>query len=135
MLELARADPKYLHLRGYIVCDRSYPVPWLFGDFSRVGYYTRKRGKAGAVPAGTPDFMLVTTDRVAEMEARLNEPYFKEMVQIFPGAPNAFAFFRASVFAGVMTGRKPEFVPGTVSVEPESDSSEEEMDTDDDKDR
>jgi hypothetical protein len=34
----------------------------------------------------------------------------------------------------VMAGRKPEFVPGTVSTQPESDSSEDEMDTDDDKD-
>jgi hypothetical protein len=101
-----------------------------------VGYYTRKGGKSGVVPAGTPDFMLVAADRLVEMEARLNEPYFKEMVQIFPGAPNVYAFFRASVFAGVMGERTPEFLPGAVSTAPESDSSDEEMDTDDDdKDR
>jgi len=134
VLELARADARNLHLRGYIVCDSSYPVPWLLGDFSRVGYYTRKKGKPDSVPPGTPDFMLVTTDRVQEMEARLEEPYFKEMVEIFPGTPKAFAYFRASVFQRLMLGRKPEFVPGMVSTPPESDSSDDEMETDEDGD-
>ncbi len=65
--------------------------------------------------------MLVTADRVLEMEARLDEPYFKEMVEIFPGTPKAYAYFRASVFNRLMPGRKPEFVPGMVSTPPEID--------------
>ncbi len=46
VLELARADARNLHLRGFIVCESSYPVPWLLGDFSRVGYYSRKKRQA-----------------------------------------------------------------------------------------
>ncbi len=136
VLELARADRKNLHLRGFIVCESSYPVPWILGDFSRVGYYGRKKkDKPDVVPPGTPDFMLVTADRVAEMEARLDEPFFKEMVQIFPGAPNAYAYFRASVFDRVMAGRTPEFVPGMVQPTPEPESADEEMDAEDESDR
>jgi hypothetical protein len=134
VLELAREDAKNLHLRGFIVCESSYPVPWLFGDFSRVGYYARKNGKGEVVPPGTPDFMLVTADRVAEMEARLEEPYFKEMVRIFPGAPAAYAYFRVSVFKHVMAGRTPEFLPGMVSPPVETGSSDDEMESEDDSD-
>ena len=135
LLELARADPRNYHLRGFIVCDKSYPVPWLLGDFSRVGYYGRKKRKPDPVPAGTPDFMLVTEDRVAEMESRLDEPFFKEMVQIFPGSPDAYAYFRASVFSKLMHGRTPEFVPGMESAPASADAMDEDTDSDDDNDR
>ncbi len=128
VLDLARADAKNLHLRGFVVAKSSYPVPWLLGDFTRVGYYRPRR----PLPAETPDFVLVTRDRLAEVEARLNEPYFKEMVQLYPGAPNAYSFLRASVFAHLMEARTPEFVPGAAEPEPMPDSPMEEDEAEED---
>lgn len=118
VLDLARTDARNLHLRGFIVAKSSYPVPWLLGDFTRVGYYRPRR----PLPAEAPDFVLVTRDRLAEVEARLHEPYFREAVQLFPGAPHATSFLRASVFAPLMEGRTPEFVPG--AAEPEATPAE-----------
>lgn len=113
ILDLARQDPKNLHLRGFIVCKSSYPIPWLLGDFTRVGYYRGQR----ALPPETPDFALVSRNRLAEVQARLDEPYYKEMVQLYPGSGNSYAFLRASVFAPLMEGRTPEFVPGSAETE------------------
>ena len=132
ILDLARENAKNLHLRGFIVCESSYPIPWLLGDFSRVGYYQKRR----ALPAGTPDFVLVTESRLAEVQKRLDEPYYKEKVQIFPGSPTAFGFLRASVFAHLMPGRNPEFTPGDVSeIAPGTQTDDDAMEPDDEKSR
>ena len=128
VLDLARLDRKNLHLRGFIVGKSSYPIPWLLGDFTRVGYYRGNR----ALPPETPDFVLVSVTRLAEVEARLDEPYYKEMVQLFPGAPNTYAFLRASVFARLMEGRTPEFMPGAAGPEPAPAAPMEEDEPEDD---
>lgn len=117
ILELARRDPRKLQLRGYIVGDSSHPIPWVLGEFPRVGYYRPKM----ALPKERPDFVLVTDKRLMEVEGRLDEPYFKERVLVHPAYPTAFAFFRAKEFAPVMEGRSPEFVPGR---EPEPEQTE-----------
>ncbi len=123
ILDLARADARNYHLRGYIVGESAYPVPWLLGDFPRVGYYRGKR----ALPEERPDFLLVTTARLAEVETRLDEPYFKERMLVHPAFPTAYTFMRASVFGLLFEGREPEFVPGRVepTEEPAKEADEE----------
>ncbi|MBS0658562.1 MAG: glycosyltransferase family 39 protein [Verrucomicrobia bacterium] len=121
ILELARRDPRKLQLRGYIVGDSSHPIPWILGEFPRVGYYRAKM----SLPKEPPDFVLVTEKRLAEIEGRLDEPYFKERVMVHPAYPTAFAFFRVAEFGAVMEGRTPEFIPGR-PVEPEENLTPEE---------
>ena len=62
------------HLRGMILCDSTYPLPWLLGDFTRIGYYSR----GNKPPDFHADFLLVTEKRVAEAEAGWTTDYFKQ---------------------------------------------------------
>ncbi len=111
ILELARRDPRNRHLRGYIVGASSYPVPWLLGDFTRVGYYASgKDGKVPAIPEDRPDFVLTNEARLPAIEARLDEPYFKERIAVHPAYDKAYSLLRMSIFEEVMVGRLPEFL-------------------------
>lgn len=126
ILELARKDPRKLQLRGYIVGDSSHPIPWILGEFPKVGYYRPKM----TLPKERPDFVLVTEKRLMEIEGRLDEPYFKERVLVHPAYPTAFAFFRVKEFGAVMEGRSPEFIPGRPT-EPEENLTPEEDEEED----
>ena len=39
LLEMARKDPRYYHVQGQILLDSYYPLPWMLGDFTQIGYY------------------------------------------------------------------------------------------------
>src|SRR5204863_8085720 len=39
LLTLAHRNAVYYHLTGHIIRARPYPLPWILGDFPRVGYY------------------------------------------------------------------------------------------------
>jgi len=41
LLEMAGKDPRYYHLQGHILLDSYYPLPWMLGDFTRIGYYKK----------------------------------------------------------------------------------------------
>ena len=105
MLKLARKDPRAYHLSGDILCDSTYPLPWVLGDFTGIGYYANEVQPTEY----RADFLLVIDTRVAEAESHLDTDYFKETVHL-RGAQGALnLYFRASRFAKIFPGRQPEF--------------------------
>jgi len=38
-LKLARRDPKNYHRTGHMIRGSVYPLPWILGDFTHIGYY------------------------------------------------------------------------------------------------
>ena len=107
LLELAHEDPRYYHLRGIILCGSTYPLPWLLGDFTRIGYYS----DALTPPDYNADFLLVTQSRVTKTEAALQAPYFRETVRLRSSLDPLNLYLRASLFDHLFTGRTPEFMP------------------------
>ncbi len=108
MLALAARDPgEFEKLHGIILCGSTYPLPWLLGDFTGIGYY----GDDNAPPGYVGDFLLVIEPRVAETEKRLDAEYFKEVVHLRPAQDALTLYFRASLFARQFPGRQPEFHP------------------------
>ncbi len=114
LAELARANPANFGLRGLILADHYHPLPWMLGDFYRVGYY----GAENPPPDVRADFLVVAAERVPEVEAGLGEPYFRENIQLRPAMSPLTLYLRASVFQPLMPGREPEFVPGRPEGEP-----------------
>lgn len=108
LAELTRENPANFGLRGLILADHYHPLPWLLGDFYRVGYY----GSTVTPPDLAADFLVVAVDRDPEVEAGLREPYFRENIQLRPAMGLLTIYFKASVFQHVMSGREPEFIPG-----------------------
>ena len=111
LLDEARANPTFYQQPGVILCDSTYPLPWLLGDFENIGYYTNDRHPAD------PDgyhvvFLLVTERRVEEAEARLDDTYYKQAVRLRPALDELQLYLRASRFKHLMPAdRTPEFTP------------------------
>ncbi|MBE7210167.1 MAG: glycosyltransferase family 39 protein [Gluconacetobacter diazotrophicus] len=111
LLDEAKADPSFKARDGVILCDSTYPLPWLLGDFEHIGYYSGTN--APPSPDGyRVDFLLVTDKRVAEAESKLNDDYYKQPIRLRPALEGLQLYLRASRFAHLMPAdREPEFHP------------------------
>ena len=114
LYDLARENPGNYHLRGIILCDSTYPLPWLLGDFTRIGYYSQ----GSKPPDFHGDFLLVSEKRVAEAEAGLDTDYFKQTLRLRAALEPQTLYLRASLFQHLMPGRAPEFHPAKTEAEP-----------------
>jgi uncharacterized protein (TIGR03663 family) len=108
LLDLAHRDPTFYHLTGHIIRPSPYPLPWILGDFPRVGYYEHDNSP----PELDADFLLVEESRVEEIEKKLRESYFTEPLTIRPYQDTSKLYLRGSVFHDYFPGRLPDF-PGT----------------------
>ena len=111
LLAKARADETFYGQPGVILCESTYPLPWLLGDFKSIGYYGNDRRPPD--PDGyRVDFLLVTERRVDEAESRLDDVYYKQSVRLRPALEELQLYLRASRFKDLMPAdRTPEFAP------------------------
>jgi uncharacterized protein (TIGR03663 family) len=105
LFALVRRSPLAYQLTGHIIRTSSYPLPWVLGDFTHVGYYEKDN---------LPDkvdgaFLLVQEDRIAEIEGKLHEAYYTDMLRIRAYQDESKVYFNAKVFKDVFPGRQPEF--------------------------
>jgi len=108
LLTLAKRDPSNYHLTGHLIRSSVYPLPWVFGDFDRIGYY-----EGGNMPANIDgDFLLVQQDKIKDVESKLKSTYYTEMMTLRNYQEPSKIFFSATVFKDLFPGRKPEFVGG-----------------------
>ena len=108
LLTLAKRDPSNYHLTGHLIRSSVYPLPWVLGDFDRVGYY-----EGGNMPANIDgDFLLVQEDKIKDVESKLKGTYYTDMMTLRNYQEPSKIFFSATVFKDLFPGRKPEFVGG-----------------------
>jgi uncharacterized protein (TIGR03663 family) len=113
LLRLAKSNPTYYQLVGHLIRTSTYPLPWMLGDFTKVGYYEHNN-----MPTKLDaDFLLVQEDKIAEVEAKLHDTYFTEPMTIRPYQDPSKIYFSAKVFSKIFPGRTPEFV-GAPAVAP-----------------
>ena len=106
LLKLARRDPAYYHLTGHLIRSSIYPLPWVLGDFDRVGYYD-----GGNMPANVDgDFLLVQQDKIKDVESKLKGAYYTEMMTLRNYQEPSKIFFSAKVFKEFFPGKAPDFV-------------------------
>jgi uncharacterized protein (TIGR03663 family) len=110
LLTLAKRDPSNYHLTGHLIRSSVYPLPWMLGDFDRVGYY-----EGGNMPANLDgDFLLVQQDKeqdkVKDVESKLKGTYYTETLTIRNYQEPSKAFFRATVFKDLFPGKVPDFI-------------------------
>jgi uncharacterized protein (TIGR03663 family) len=105
VLELAKRNPTYYQMTGHLVRTSSYPLPWILGDFPRVGYYEHDN-----LPVTLDaDFLLVQEDRIKEIEEKLHKSYYTEPLTIRPYQDTSKVYFEASRFKNFFPGRVPDF--------------------------
>ena len=106
LLKLAKRDPAYYHLTGHLIRSSIYPLPWVLGDFDRVGYYD-----GGNMPANVDgDFLLVQQDKIKDVESKLKGAYYTEMMTLRNYQEPSKIFFSAKVFKEFFPGKAPDFV-------------------------
>jgi uncharacterized protein (TIGR03663 family) len=111
ILKEAKSTPEGYHMEGIIILDSYYPLPWILGDFTKVGYY-RKDNRPSRLDA---DFILIDTAQENETEKLLTQPYHKIQFRLRSGQEDCTAYLSTHRFPQAK-GTKPGFVP---SVNPE----------------
>jgi hypothetical protein len=105
LLRLAKANPTYYQLVGHLIRTSTYPLPWMLGDFSKVGYYEHNN-----LPAKVDaDFLIVQEDKIDEVEAKLQGTYYTEPLTIRPYQDPSKLYLSAKVFEKIFPGRVPDF--------------------------
>lgn len=103
---LTKQNPSYYQMVGHIIRTSTYPIPWLLGDFSRVGYYEHEN-----LPEQLDaDFLLVQGDRVEEIEKKLQGTYYTDSLTIRPYQDTSKVYFNAKIFKNFFPNRPPDFV-------------------------
>jgi uncharacterized protein (TIGR03663 family) len=106
LLTLAKRNPAYYHLTGHLIRSSTYPLPWMLGDFDRVGYY-----EGGNMPANLDgDFLLVQQDKIKQVESKLKGTYYTDTVTIRNYQDPSKLYFKAEVFKEFFPGKAPDFV-------------------------
>jgi uncharacterized protein (TIGR03663 family) len=105
LLRLAKANPTYYQLVGHLIRTSTYPLPWMLGDFTKVGYYEHNN-----MPDKVDgDFLLVQEDKIEEVEAKLHDTYYTEPMTIREAQDPSKLYLNAKVFYKIFPGRVPEF--------------------------
>ncbi len=107
LLRMAARDPIHYQLIGHMVRTSAYPIPWMLGAFSRIGYYEEKNAPNPYDAA----FLLVQEDRIPEVEAKLQDSYYTTPLTIRPYQDTSKLYFSARVFRDLFQGQAPDFVP------------------------
>ena len=105
ILKIAHADPRAYQFVGHIIRGSPYPLPWILGEFGRVGYY-EKDNMPDPLDA---DFLLVQEDKVQTVESKLHDSYYTLPITIRPYQDPSKAYFSAKYFKSFFPGKGPDF--------------------------
>ena len=105
LLRLAKKDPTYYQLAGHLIRTSTYPLPWMLGDFTHIGYYESNNSPQNF----DGDFLLVQQDRIQEVEAKLHETYYTDTLTLRASQDPSKLYLNAKVFHRFFPGRVPEF--------------------------
>jgi uncharacterized protein (TIGR03663 family) len=106
LLTLAKRNPVYYHLTGHLIRSSVYPLPWVLGDFDRVGYY-----EGANMPANLDgDFLLVQQDKIAQVEAKLRGSYYTQPLRLRNYQEPSKLYLSAKIFTEFFPGKAPDFV-------------------------
>jgi hypothetical protein len=106
LLRLAKRDPLNYHLVGHIIRSSVYPLPWILGDFTHIGYYERENMPQNLDAA----FLLVEEDKVKQVESKLHKAYYTEPLTIRNAQDPSKLYLNAEIFREFFPGRSPDFV-------------------------
>jgi hypothetical protein len=93
-------------MSGAIMLDSYYPLPWIFGDFTRIGYFNKDHQTS----LWNHDFIVIDSAKESEIEPKLSRAYLKIPFRLRSGQEPCTAYLAADKFEQVV-GRKPDIVP------------------------
>ncbi len=106
LLREAKQRPAAYHLPGIIALESYYPLPWILGDFTRIGYFNQANPPADWNSA----FLVIPTAKEAEVEPLLRGNYFKKRFHLRSAQDECTVYFDAALFASQCSD-EPESFP------------------------
>ena len=106
VLQVAKSNPAGYEMEGAIMLDSYYPLPWIFGDFTRIGYFNKNHQPS----RWNYDFIVIDSSQESEIEPKLSRAYLKISFRLRSGQEPCTAYLAADKFEQVV-GRKPDIVP------------------------
>ena len=106
VLGLAAKDSRNHAMSGQIMLESYYPLPWIFGDFTRIGYY----GKAETPAVLDGDFIVALTSEQKVVEGKLREPYLRRRFHLRDSMDECTVWFREALFASWFSNQLAERV-------------------------
>lgn len=105
LLKLARRSPLAYQMVGHMIRASAYPLPWVLGDFPRIGYYEKD-----SLPSPLDaDFLVVQEDKIQKVEAKLKDTYYTMPFTIRPYQDTSKLYLNARVFQDFFPGKVPDF--------------------------
>jgi len=100
LAQKAKADPTFLHSRGVILLDSYYPLPWIFGDYTAIGYYDT--AKEPEKLSGT--FIVCEKEKAERVESKLVGQYYRREFRLRDGMSDCYVYFNANDFRDIFPG-------------------------------
>lgn len=100
LVDSAKKSPAIFHLPGIIAMDSYYPLPWMLGDFTQIGYYKKDQSP----PDWNVAFIAIDSTREDEVENQLVRGYFKRRFHLRSAQDSCTAYFAADAFPGTFLG-------------------------------
>lgn len=107
LFRMTALDPANYAMTGHIMLGSYYPLPWVLGDFTQLGYFNADNDPKEM----DADFLLADADRVEKVEATLKDSYFRIPVRLRSGMEISQFYLRESKFKPIFPDRVPEFDP------------------------
>lgn len=105
LLGMARRDPRYYHVHGHILLDSYYPLPWMLGDFTQIGYYKKDEPPERY----DADFLVAEASQMEKIEASLNGAYYKRRFRLRDSQEECVVYFSQGTFEEWFKGAPPLF--------------------------
>ncbi len=96
LLENAAKDTRYYYVQGHIYLDSYYPLPWVLGDFTRIGYYKLGENPRPATPDA--DFIVAEKKDAQKIAADLTGRYYRIPFLLRDAHEECIVFFNARSF-------------------------------------
>lgn len=95
VLGMAARDPRNHGISGDVLIESYYPLPWIFGEFTHIGYY----GKDHTATELTGDFIIAMSSQKGDVEKKLREPYLRRSFELRDSMEECTVWFREALFA------------------------------------
>ena len=105
--KIAKDPSAKSELRGIVLLSSYFPIPWVLGDVSDIGYY----GKENWPKDMDADVIVLDEDKADELENDLKSRYFIEDFKLRDGMEGSRVYFKCDTFQDIFPGRKPDFDP------------------------
>jgi uncharacterized protein (TIGR03663 family) len=107
LLKMAERDSRYYHVRGHILLESYYPLPWILGDFTQLGYYKKDE----APERYDADFVVAEVSQMEKIESQLRAEYYKRQFRLRDSQEECVVYFSKATFDDWFQGAPP-LLPG-----------------------